>query len=165
MISIDKSIRTSRVDVGSANRLESDRFLNSCNATCPVWNNQDTTGRNVCEDSFYTKSPGCNSAVERVDVENYQRPQYFDYVNLKAYGLNGNMYTQANINRSQASSDINNITGNFGEQHYSRMNFLDTYNKYEKGMRANKRFYDAYGSGDLSESHRNDITQIEQKYR
>lgn len=165
MISIDKSIRTSRVDTGSANRLESDRFLNSCNATCPVWNSEDTTGRKVCEDSFYTKSPGCNSAVERVDVENYQRPQYFDYVNLDAYGLNGNLYTQANKTRSRALNDVYNLTGNFGQQHGSRLNIHESINKYEKGMAANKRFKDEYGSGGLSQSHRNRLNDINQKYR
>ena len=39
-------------------------ILNSCNVTCPVWNGQDSAGRFVCEDSFYTKSPGCNCERE-----------------------------------------------------------------------------------------------------
>ena len=164
MISIDKSIRTSRVDTGSAARLESDRFLNSCNATCPVWNSQDTTGRMVCEDSFNTKSPGCNSAVERVEVENYQRPQYFDYVNLDAYGLNGNMYSQASQSRSHALNEVHNLTGNFGQQHGSRLQYSDSYAKYEKGMSANQRYTNKYGSGGMSQTHRNSLPKINQQY-
>ena len=39
----------------------------------------DLTGRRVCPDSFYTKSAGCNSAEDRVVVENNLRPQYAEF--------------------------------------------------------------------------------------
>ena len=80
-ISLEGSIRTCKVDTGYANKVESDRFLNPENMVCPIWNGVDLTGRRVCPDSFYTKSAGCNSAEDRVVVENNLRPQYAEYVN------------------------------------------------------------------------------------
>jgi hypothetical protein len=59
---------------------------------CPIWNGVDLTGRRVCPDSFYTKRAGCNSAEDRVVVENAQRPQYMEYINLSANGIDGAIY-------------------------------------------------------------------------
>jgi len=87
MISINGSIRTCKVDTGYANRLQSDRFFNPNMQVCPVWNGTDTVGRPVCPDSFYTKSAGCNSAEDRVLVENYLRPQYAEYITLNTEGM------------------------------------------------------------------------------
>ena len=42
---------------------------------CPLWNGVDTTGRTVCEYSYWTKNAGCNSATDRVIIENDLRPQ------------------------------------------------------------------------------------------
>lgn len=164
MISLENSIRTCKVETGSASRLESDRFLNSCNVTCPVWNGQDSAGRFVCEDSFYTKSPGCNSAVDRVDVENYQRPQYFDYVNLDGYGIQGNLYGQSTVSAAKAMSDVHNLTGQFGEQFRGNTLVGDTYNKYEKGMISNMNERNAYGPYCQSMSARNFTPKVKQQF-
>ena len=59
---------------------------------CPVWNGVDTAGRGVSPDSFVTKTAGCNSAEDRVVVENNQRPQYMEYINLSANGIQGDIY-------------------------------------------------------------------------
>src|SRR5574338_434008 len=88
-ISLEKNVRTCKVDTGWANKLESDRFLNSNTMLCPPWNGYDTSGRPVSWDSYYTKTPGCNSAGDRVIVENDLRPQYIEYVNLDASGIRG----------------------------------------------------------------------------
>ena len=88
-ISLEAAIRTCKVDTGWANKVESDRFLNPNNMVCPIWNGVDLTGRRVCPDSFYTKRAGCNSAEDRVVVENAQRPQYMEYINLSANGIDG----------------------------------------------------------------------------
>jgi hypothetical protein len=61
---------------------------------CPVWNERDLTGRKVCEDSFYTKNAGCNSALDRINVENDQRPQYAEYITLDASGYRANMFDE-----------------------------------------------------------------------
>lgn len=95
MISINGSIRTCKVDTGYANRLQSDRFFNPNLQVCPVWTGTDTVGRPVCPDSFYTKTAGCNSAADRVLVENYLRPDYSEYLTLNPLGIDKetNMHT------------------------------------------------------------------------
>ena len=88
---------------------------------CPIWNGVDTSGRTVCPDSFWTKNAGCNSAEDRVVVENNQRPQYMEYINLSANGIDGAMYGNTmpwtEVGKTtQSLNDLNNITGNFGSQ-------------------------------------------------
>ena len=119
-ISLEAAIRTCKVETGWANRVESDRFLNPNNMVCPIWNGVDTAGRSVYPDSFYTKSAGCNSATDRVVVENnVSRPQYMEYITLSANGINGNIYGdtmgyQNSKFRTDSLSQIPNITGQFG---------------------------------------------------
>ena len=91
-ISLNKSVRTCKVNVGWAPRIQSDRFENSDAMMCPVWNGRDLAGRAVCADSFYTKREGCNSSSDRITVENSLRPQYMEYVTLDAAGIDGDMY-------------------------------------------------------------------------
>jgi hypothetical protein len=120
--SIESAIRTCKVDTGYANKVESDRFLNPDNMMCPIWNGVDTQGREVCADSFYTKSAGCNSAEDRVQVENdVSRPQYIEYVPLSAGGIRGEIYDNTmqgaeSVWRLNELDRINTITGNFGKQ-------------------------------------------------
>jgi hypothetical protein len=92
VMSLESAIRTCKVDTAYANKVESDRFLNPQNMVCPIWNGMDTAGRRVCPDSFWTKRAGCNSAEDRVMVENDQRPQYMEYINLSANGIDGAIY-------------------------------------------------------------------------
>lgn len=80
------TVQTCSVNTGYATKLWSDRYENPANLLCPVWNGLDTYGRVVSFDSYYTKAPGCESALDRVAVENYQRPQYIDFVPLDAQG-------------------------------------------------------------------------------
>ena len=121
-ISLESSLKTCKVDQAWANKVQSDRFLNPDNMVCPIWNGFDLTGRLVSPDSFYTKSAGCNSAVDRVLVENDQRPQYAEYINLSASGIDASIYGDFSNNMPWTESgatnadlrNINNITGNFG---------------------------------------------------
>lgn len=118
-ISLEASIRTCKVDTGWSNKLQSDRFLNPQLMVCPVWNGQDSTGRRVCPDSFVTKTAGCNSAEDRVAVENYQRPQYMEYINLDAQGIRGDYYNYDMFQQDTAEAaanlkDVHNVTGQFG---------------------------------------------------
>ena len=105
--------------------MESDRFLNANNLVCPLWNGVDTAGRIVCPDSFYTKRAGCNSAEDRVFVENSHRPQYSEYINLSFGAIAGSDNTAHQIygntmgwNSAGAAKDelqqMQNITGSFG---------------------------------------------------
>jgi len=107
-LSLNGSLRTCKVDQGWASRIQSDRFENPDLLVCPVWSGYDLTNRAVCVDSFYTKSPGCNSPLDRVDVENYLRPQYMEYINLDAEGFRQNSDIKTNGSREGYScSDPN----------------------------------------------------------
>lgn len=90
--SLESSIRTCQVDTAWAARAQSDRFLNTDALMCPTWTGRDLAGRPVCPDSFWTKSPGCNSSLDRVSVENHLRPSYYEYVTLNPQGVSGTMY-------------------------------------------------------------------------
>ena len=81
-MSLEKSVRTCDVNVGEANRIQSDRFFNPQNMVCIPWNGLNNKGQEVCPDSFWTKTPGCDSSEDRVMVENAQRPKYMNYVTL-----------------------------------------------------------------------------------
>ena len=120
-ISLEGSIKTCKVLTGWSDKIQSDRFLNPENMVCPIFNGRDLTGRAVSPDSFYTKSAGCNSAEDRVVVENNQRPQYMEYINLSANGIDGEIYGNTmpwnNVGETTKQlQNVNNITGNFGLQ-------------------------------------------------
>lgn len=120
-ISLEKSVRTCDVNVDEANRIQSDRFFNPAVMVCPVWNGINSKGQAVCPDSFYTKNPGCDSAEDRVLVENAQRPKYVNYVTLGAEGIAGHVYGNemayaTSISRDKFVDSRDNITGNFGTQ-------------------------------------------------
>ena len=85
-ISLTGSLQTCSVNTGYSSKLQSDRYENPNNLLCPLWNGLDQYGRAVSYDSYYTKSPGCESALDRVAVENYQRPQYSEFIALDAQG-------------------------------------------------------------------------------
>tara|TARA_Y100000389_G_scaffold150211_1_gene149740 strand:- start:7566 stop:8255 length:690 start_codon:yes stop_codon:yes gene_type:complete len=92
-VSLESGIRTCKVVTGWANKVQSDRFQNPNLMVCPVWNGLDAAGRQACPDSFMTKRAGCNSAQDRVVVENnVSRPQYMEYVNLDASGIAADIY-------------------------------------------------------------------------
>lgn len=121
MMSLESAIRTCKVETGWANKVESDRFLNPNLMMCPVWNGQDLTGRMVCPDSFYTKRAGCNSAEDRVVVENnVSRPQYMEYINLNANGIQGDIYDNtmpwiaSGCNRQFQNNQLEKYTGQYG---------------------------------------------------
>lgn len=119
-ISLESSIRTCRLQSGQASRIQSDRFQNPSALSCITWNGFDSAGRQVCADSFMTKRPGCNSADDRIMVENSLRPQYIEYVNLDAAGIAGDAPVQYPYNESKLRNaklaSLNNVTGNFGLQ-------------------------------------------------
>ena len=106
---------------------------------CPVWNGMDTAGRVVCQDSFNTKRGGCNSATDRVEVENnVSRPQYMEYITLSANGIAGNIYgnmpAKDVYDREADMKSRGNIAGNFGLQFGSNIQTscggYDSYKNY-----------------------------------
>jgi len=127
ILNLESALRTCKVDTAYQQRIQSDRFLNPKNLVCPVWNGLDTAGRVACADSFYTKREGCNSAEDRVGVENILRPQYMQYISDSL----GNSYNNNSPTPAPATSavgvegfmdfdtegkDYSKITGNFGGQ-------------------------------------------------
>ena len=87
MASLKKSLKVCRINAGEANRLESDRFQNSDNLLCPVWNGHDQNGRIVIPDSNNTKLRGCNLPLDRVVIENNLRSSYSLAPGLDTYGI------------------------------------------------------------------------------
>lgn len=133
-ISLNKSVRTCKVNTGWADRMWSDRFQNSEAIICPVWNGMDSTGRPSCSNAFYTKSQGCSSANDRIDVENDLRPQYMEYVTLDAVGISGaaddcscnvgvgnpirENYNADAAQGCQTLENVHNYTGQFGQNNF-----------------------------------------------
>lgn len=139
-LSLEKSVRSCDVNVGEANRLQSDRFFNPQNMVCIPWNGLNNKGQEVCPDSFYTKTAGCDSAEDRVMVENSQRPKYMNYVTLGAQGIQGDIYgnVDAQVNeqaRAKFNASRNQITGNFGKQWGADVRYTGcTVGAYERAM-------------------------------
>jgi hypothetical protein len=141
-ISLEKSVRTCSVNVGEANRIQSDRFFNPTNMVCIPWNGLNNKGQEVSPDSFYTKTPGCDSAEDRVMVENSQRPKYFNYVTLGAQGVNGDFYGRSSsdnfrdaMGRDQFDKSRNLYSGNFGTQWGANVAFQGcTVGAYERNQ-------------------------------
>jgi len=154
-ISLESALRTCKVDTAWASRIESDRFLNPNNMVCPVWNGMDTAGREVCQDSFQTKRGGCNSATDRVEVENnVSRPQYMEYITLSANGIAGNIYGNTPKDVYDREADMksrNNISGNFGLQFGSNIQTscggYDSYKNYGDKMQGSGGGMQGSGGG------------------
>lgn len=138
-ISLEASVRTCDVNVGEATRIQSDRFFNPSNMVCIPWSGLNNKGQEVCPDSFWTKTPGCDSAEDRILVENAQRPKYMNYVTLSAGGIDGHIYgnQEAAINsqgRAKFDQDRNKYTGNFGNQFGATNQYSCGVNAYENNM-------------------------------
>ena len=109
---------------------------------CPPWSGYNLKGQSVCADSFYTKKAGCNSPLDRVDVENFLRPQYADLITLNMNGLDGDIYGNVNSNSyidakgaQQFDNSRNNITGNYGLQWRANNRYTAcTHNAYSRAM-------------------------------
>lgn len=125
MPSLESSIRTCKVDTAWDARAQSDRFLNPAQMSCPTWSGFDLVGRKVCPDSFYTKSAGCNSAEDRVVVENnVSRPQYMEYITLNAGGVQGNMYGNSLSQGSTLAAEKNLVRTVGGRYEKKRLSQL-----------------------------------------
>jgi hypothetical protein len=146
-LSLQASVRSCQVNVGESNRIQSDRFFNPSNMVCIPWDGMNNKGQQVSPDSFYTKTPGCDSAEDRVMVENSQRPKYMNYVTLGADGIEGNIYggvkegygnveaAQHSVGRSSFDKSRNELTGNFGTDFGSKVAYQGcSIGAYERGM-------------------------------
>jgi hypothetical protein len=146
-ISLESALRTCKVDAGWANRLESNRIIGPASEkTCPLWTGFDLTGRPVCPDSFNTKSAGCNSALDRLLVENeVSRPQYIPYINLSMEGVTGEWLYDERFHGAQQSQqfmrNLHNIGGTFGQQlsAHVKPGGTCTWNSYQQAQAQNNQ--------------------------
>lgn len=140
--SLRANIATTKVRSDSGSWSQSQFFLNSDDTMCPVPNGQDLAGRPVGEYSFYTKKAGCNSALDRLNVENEQRPRYTSYVGTNAAGIGGyyNGYENKDHRRGYENRDRR---GGYRE------NYVDGSNLTEVSVRnaENERKFAQYNTG------------------
>jgi hypothetical protein len=125
-LSLNAALRVCKVDTAYADKINSDRFLNPNNMLCPLWNGMDSAGRPVAPDSFMTKTAGCNSALDRVMVENdVFRPRYTEYITLNASGINqGNnldIHYNDSVNRTNELRNIQENNPHFGNQYAAQV--------------------------------------------
>jgi len=146
-ISLESALRTCKVNPEWANRLESHRIIGPASAkTCPLWAGFDLAGRPVCPDSFNTKSAGCNSALDRLHVENeVSRPQYIPYINLSMEGITGEWLYDERFQDAQQSHqfmrNLHNTGGTFGQQlsSYVKPGGICTYDSYQQAQAQSKQ--------------------------
>ena len=110
MLSLEKSIRTGVVPNDAGLKLQSLRWMEMSNRLCPARNPMDIAGRGpLCIDSLYSKREGCQSALDRVNVENSQRPHYSAY-NLNPDAISGATETEpptnVKVNRYETSPTV-----------------------------------------------------------
>ena len=139
------AIRGCKVETSYANKIQSQRFQDSNVMLCPTWTGTDLVGRSICPDSFYTKSAGCNSAEDRVYVENYQRPQYAEYIGINMLGLaqdgpNGTSNTEHSIgvigeNYTTTSPSYHGANQLMGQQEANAENYARWSDTYGQGIR------------------------------
>ena len=87
--SLTKNIQGMKVNTGSAHTYQTYRIQNTNGATYHAWNGTDNLGRQVCADSYVTKTAGVHSALDRLNVENAHRPQYSNHVYHNMEGVSG----------------------------------------------------------------------------
>jgi hypothetical protein len=157
--SLEAAVRTCKVDTAYANKVQSDRFLNPSNVVCPIWRGVDLTGREVCNNSFYTKTAGCNSSNDRICIENDLRPKYSEYVTLDAAGWEANLYNNGSALRSQnmysdnMAKDVKKVVGSFGNQ-YAEVYPSCGYYPYQRAMEnKNMNFRENYASCNLKSAN------------
>jgi hypothetical protein len=103
---IDKNLRTyGRVNTDWASRYFSDRFLNSNEMVCPIRKTYDLNGRPSDHYSIITTTAGCNSAGERILIEDAQRPKTFVMPGLNSLGVDGYL-CGAGENLQQTNFDL-----------------------------------------------------------
>lgn len=112
------SVRTCKASQGEADRQFSDRYFNNHIKVCPVWTGQDTAGRYVSSYSFNNRTAGCTPPLLQMKNENDLRPQYAQYVNLDASGIEGTddntMMQHQSRNRTREQYEKQHIGGSFG---------------------------------------------------
>ena len=83
--SIYNSIRNSKVNTGNVWQYQGMRTFDDSAQVCPARSNVSDSGVvGVARDTIQSYAPGCFSALDRMTVENIQRPHYSSYLNASA---------------------------------------------------------------------------------
>lgn len=104
VLSFSNALNLPKVDIASGERMLSDRYLNSCQTVCPMWDGRDDFGRKVCPDTYrLLVGNGCNTAIDRMDIEAVERPNYllFSQPLCNAAGRPINMNARALAEKEQ----------------------------------------------------------------
>lgn len=97
-LSLTKTINQSKVNTADAERISSHNIQDPLAMSCPVWNGQDTVGRNVHEFTFMTKKAGCNHPNDRIIQENLNRPQYQNFISSSGVlNIGDELYSRSNL--------------------------------------------------------------------
>lgn len=89
-VSIYNSIRSAKVTTGNAWQYQGMRTFDDSAQVCPARANVSDFGViGVARDSINSYAPGCFSALNRMTVENVQRPRYSTYLNASAINSPG----------------------------------------------------------------------------
>lgn len=89
-MSIYNVIRSSKVTSGNASVFSSMRTFDEDAQVCPTRANVSDFGVvGVSRDTIQTNAPGCYSAMNRMQVENLQRPRYSSFLNASAISMPG----------------------------------------------------------------------------
>lgn len=89
-LSIANNFRSAKVTTGNAWQYQGMRTFDDDAQVCPTRSNVSDSGViDVARDSINTLAPGCFSALNRMMVENVQRPRYSPYLNASAINYPG----------------------------------------------------------------------------
>ena len=103
--SIYNAIRNSKVNTGNVWQYQGMRTFDDSAQVCPARANVSDSGVvGVARDSIQSYAPGCFSALDRMTVENVQRPHYSTYLNAGAINGPGIGDDAATVNNQYGSS-------------------------------------------------------------
>ena len=145
MFGLTAHINQNKVYVGDAERGRTHRIQDPSAMMCPLWTGSDLTGRGVCENSFYTKMEGCNTAEDRVFVENNLRPQYTNFVTVSAAGISGDGLYRTNSQayganmRTAEKKQTLSSTPHFGGIDNSQIKSTNTYEEVKGALSAHSQ--------------------------
>jgi len=148
---IDKNLKQyGHVNTDWAARYQTDRILNPNNMICPIRNYIDPLGRSADHYSLNTTSAGCNSALDRVNIEDSQRPSHFSSASLSSLGIEGgyecNSVNQINSEISKQFQMANGLIPDnraYYNQKLREQQWIDLGNKvqYYKYLSGNSSLY------------------------
>lgn len=92
MINLEGALNVAKTAWYNAANLQSDRYESPKNTLCSNWRGTDLYGRPVNFNSFGIETAGCLNPNRRIQIENSQRPRYFEYVGYSVPGLYGQIY-------------------------------------------------------------------------